>query len=108
MLEDAPLKGPIVKLPTGTKILPPKHNETLVGMKTNKNGEIIYVKYSTGECTYFEGVHAHPSKVKFIPLKDAPKHVLAASEAPRKRRKIIVDLEKELEAQCATHHLYGG
>jgi hypothetical protein len=102
LLEDASPKGPVVKLPAGTKILSPKHNETLVGVKTNKSGKIVCTKYSTGECTYFKGVRAHPSKVKFLPLKDAPKCALAASEAPRKRRKTVADLEKELEAQRAT------
>jgi hypothetical protein len=73
LLEDKPSKGPVVKLPAGTKLLPPKHNETLVGVKTNKKGEIVYAKYSTGERTYFEGVCAHPSKVKFLPPKDLEK-----------------------------------
>jgi hypothetical protein len=90
-----------VKLPAGTKILPLKQNETLVGVKTNKSGGIVYAKYSTGEHTYFEGVRAHPTKVKFIPPKDAPKHALAAFEVPCKRHKTIADLEKELEAQRA-------
>jgi septal ring factor EnvC (AmiA/AmiB activator) len=82
--------------------LPPKHNETLFGVKTNKKGEIICAKYSTGEHTYFEGVRAHPSKVQFLPPKEAPKHALAKSEAPRKRRKTLADLEKLIEAQQAT------
>jgi hypothetical protein len=98
LLEDASPKGPVVKLPVGTKILPPKHNETLVGVKTNKSGEIVCAKYSTGERTYFEGVCTHPSKVKFLPPKDAPKCALAASKAPRKHCKMVADLEKELEA----------
>jgi septal ring factor EnvC (AmiA/AmiB activator) len=102
LLEDASPKGPVVKLPTGTKILPSKHNETLVGVKTNKSGDIVCAKYSTGERTYFEGVHAHQSKVKFLSLKDAPKHTLATSDAPRKCHKTVADLEKELEAQHAT------
>jgi hypothetical protein len=102
LLQDKPSKGPVVKLPAGTKLLPPKHNETLVGVKTNKKGEIICAKYSTGECTYFEGVHAHPSKVKFLPPEEAPKHALAKAEAPRKRRKTLADLEKLIEAQQAT------
>jgi hypothetical protein len=102
LLEDAPLKGPVVKLPVGTKLPPLKHNETLVGVKTNKSGEIVCAKYSTRDCTYFEGVHAHPSKVKFLPPKDAPKHALAAFETPRKRRRTVADLEKEFEAQRAT------
>jgi septal ring factor EnvC (AmiA/AmiB activator) len=102
LLEDKPPKGPAVKLPVGTKLLPPKHNEMLVGVKTNKKGEIICAKYSTGERTYFEGVRAHPSKVKFLPPEEAPKHALAKAEAPRKRHKTLADLEKLIEAQQAT------
>jgi septal ring factor EnvC (AmiA/AmiB activator) len=74
----------------------------LVGVKTNKKGEIVCAKYSTGKRTYFEGVHAHPSKVKFLPLEEAPKHALAKTEAPCKRRKTLADLEKLIEAQQAT------
>jgi hypothetical protein len=102
LLEDKLSKGPIIKLPVGTKLLPPKHNETLVGVKTNKKGEIVCAKYNTGERTYFEGVHAHPRKVKFLPPEEAPKHALAKAEAPRKRRKTLTDLEKLIEAQQAT------
>jgi hypothetical protein len=82
--------------------LPPKHNETLVGVKTNKKGEIVCAKYSTREHTYFKRVHAHPSKVKFLPPKEAPKHALAKSETPRKDHKTLVDLEKLIEAHQAT------
>jgi septal ring factor EnvC (AmiA/AmiB activator) len=82
--------------------LPPKHNKTLVGVKTNKKGEIVYAKYSTGEHTYFEGVHAHPSKVKFLLPKEAPKHTLAKSKTPRKHRKTLADLEKLIQAQQST------
>jgi hypothetical protein len=102
LLEDKLSKEPVVKLPAGTKLLPPKHNETLVGVKTNKKGEIVCAKYSTGKRTYFKGVRAHPSKVKFLPPKEAPKHALAKAEAPRKRRKTLADLEKLIEAQQAT------
>jgi hypothetical protein len=102
LLEDKLSKGLVIKLPTGTKLLPSKHNETLVGVKTNKKGEIVCAKYSTGECTYFEGVRAHPSKVKFLPPEEAPKHTLAKAEAPRKRRKTLANLEKLIEAQQDT------
>jgi hypothetical protein len=74
----------------------------LVGVKTNKKGEIVCAKYSTRKHTYFEGIHAHPSKVKFLPPKEAPKHALAKSEAPCKRRKTLANLEKLIEAQQAT------
>jgi hypothetical protein len=100
LLKEAPPKGPIVKLPEGTKVLPSKPNETLLGVKKNMSGEIVYAKYTTGERPHFEGVRAHPSKVKFIPPKEAPKHALIASEAPPKRRKTVADLEKEIQAQC--------
>jgi septal ring factor EnvC (AmiA/AmiB activator) len=58
--------------------------------------------YNTWEHTYFEGVRAHPSKVKFLPLEEAPKQALGKAEAPRKRRKTLADLEKLIEAQQAT------
>jgi hypothetical protein len=99
LLKGAPPKGPIVKLPEETKVLPPKPNETLLGVKKNKSGEIVCAKYTIGECPYFEGVRTHPSKVKFILPKEAPKHALVASEAPPKRRKTVADLEKELQVQ---------
>jgi hypothetical protein len=98
LLEDKPSKGPVVRLPARTKLLPSKHNEMLVGVKTNKKGEIVCAKYNTGEHTYFEGVRAHPSKVKFLPPKKAPKHALAKAEAPRKCGKTVADLEKLIEA----------
>jgi hypothetical protein len=61
LLKGAPPKGPIVKLPEGTKVLSPKPNETMLEVKKNKSGEIVCAKYTTRECPYFEGVHAHPS-----------------------------------------------
>jgi len=72
-LEGAPFKGPIVAPPTGTNVLPSKRNEKLLGVKTNKKGEVVCAKYTIGDHTYFEGVCAHPSKVKFIPPMEAPK-----------------------------------
>jgi hypothetical protein len=41
LLKGAPPKGPIVKLPEGTKVLSPKPNETLLGVKKNRSGEIV-------------------------------------------------------------------
>jgi hypothetical protein len=103
MLEGAPLiKGPIITLLEGTKLLLPKPNETLLGVKRNKSGEIVCAKYTTRDHPYIEGVCAHPSKVRFVPPKEVPKHTLAASEAPPKRRKTIADLEIELQKQRET------
>jgi len=75
-------------VPAGTRILPPRPNERVVGVKTNRSGEISSVRYTTEEeRPYFEGVRA--PKVRFIPPKEAPKHALNALKTPPKRRKTI-------------------
>jgi len=95
-LEGAPPKGPIVKLLVDTKLLPPKPNETLVGVKRNCLGEIVCAKYTTEKPRpSFEGVRAHPSKVKFIPPEEAPKKKML-SEGPPRRRSTVADLETEI------------
>ena len=99
LLEGALSKGPIVALPVGTNILPPKCNEKLLGVKTNKKGEVVCAKNTTSERTYFEGVGAHWSKVKFIPPKEASKSAMATAEIPQKHHKTMDDLEKELAEQ---------
>jgi len=95
------LKGPsskkeaIVKVPAGTRILPPRSNERVVGVKTNRSGEISSVRYTTEEeRPYFERVRA--AKVHFIPPKEAPKHALNALETPPKCRKTIADVDDDV------------
>jgi hypothetical protein len=46
LLKDAP-KGPKIAVPKDVKLLPPRFNEKLVGVKTNKLGEVTCVKYTT-------------------------------------------------------------
>jgi hypothetical protein len=46
LLKDAP-KGPKIVVPKDIKLLPSWPNETLVGVKTNKLGEVTCVKYTT-------------------------------------------------------------
>lgn len=73
-LKDAPPKGPIIKLSKDVKLLPPKPNEILTGVKYDKLGQVICAKYTSGTThPSIDGVRAHPSKVKFIPPKEAPK-----------------------------------
>jgi len=95
------LKGPsakqeaIVKVPAGTRVLPPRPNEQVVGVKTTRSGEISSVHYTMEEeRPYFEGIRA--AKVRFIPPKEAPKHALNSFETPPKRRKTIADLDQEV------------
>jgi hypothetical protein len=85
-----------IKVPTGTRILPPRPNERVVGVKTNRSGEISSIRYTTEEeRPYFEGIRA--AKVRFIPPpKAAPKHALNAFETPPKRRKTIVDIDEDV------------
>jgi len=95
------LKGPsakkeaTVKVPAGTRILPPRPNERVVGVKTNQSGKISSIRYTTEEVMpYFEGIRA--AKVCFIPPKVAPKHALNAFETPPKRRRTIVDIDEDV------------
>ena len=95
------LKGPsakkeaTIKVPTGTRILPPRPNERVVGVKTNQSGEISSICYTTEEeRPYFEGIRA--AKVCFIPPKTAPKHALNALETPPKRRKTIANIDEDV------------
>jgi hypothetical protein len=70
----APPNGPIVTLPKDVKLLPPKANETLAGVKLNKLGQVIYAKDTTGAPhPTIDGVRAHQLKIKFILLKETPK-----------------------------------
>ena len=82
-------------MPAGTRILPPRPNERVLGVKTNRSGEISSIRYTTEEeRPYFEGIRA--AKVRFIPPKAAPKHALNALETPPKRRKTIVDIDEDV------------
>jgi hypothetical protein len=56
-LKDALPKGPIVRLPQDVKLLPPKANEMLIGVKLDKLGQVIYAKYTTSTpCPTIDGV----------------------------------------------------
>ena len=81
-------------MPAGTRILPPRPNVRVVGVKTNRSSEISSIRYTTDERPYFEGIRA--AKVRFIPPKAAPKHALNALETPPKRRKTIVDIDENI------------
>jgi hypothetical protein len=73
-LKDAPPKGPIVRLPKDVKLLPPKANETLMGVKLDKLGQVICAMYTTGTPRpTIDGVRAHQSKIRFILPKETPK-----------------------------------
>jgi len=95
VLKGSSSKETTIKVPAGTRILPPRPNERVVGVKTNWSGEISSIRYTTEEeRPSFEGIRA--AKVCFIPPKAAPKHALIAFEKPPKRRKTIVDIDEDV------------
>jgi hypothetical protein len=61
LLKDAPKDKVVV--PQGTKVLPPKDNERVINVKTNKFGDVTYVKYATTSCVSLDGIRAPPGQV---------------------------------------------
>jgi hypothetical protein len=57
LLKDAP-KDKKVTVPQGTKVPPPKDNERVVNVKTNKFGDVTYVKYATTSRVSLDRIHA--------------------------------------------------
>jgi hypothetical protein len=98
-LKDVPPKGPIVRLPQDIKLLPPKANDTLIGVKLDKLGQVIYAKYTTGTpCPTIDGVQAHQSKIKFIPPKETPKRPTPPLDRQEKSPRVtIVMLDMRIE-----------
>ena len=88
-------------MPARTRILPPRPNEKIDGVKTNRRGELLRIKYTTEEeHPYFKGIRA--SKVKFILPKDALKGSLNSFESPPKRHKTVADLDKDFHSRDDT------
>jgi hypothetical protein len=71
-LKDAS-KDKKVIVPQGTKVLPPKDNERVDNVKTNKFRDVTYVKYATISCVSLDDIRAPPGQVYFLPPQEAPK-----------------------------------
>jgi hypothetical protein len=72
-LKDTP-KGPKIAVPKDVKLLPPRSNEKLVGVKTNKLGEVTCVKYTTTTPQVsLDGIRAALGQVKFIMPRETSK-----------------------------------
>jgi hypothetical protein len=97
-LKDAPPKGSVVKLAPGVTLLPPKDDEVLTDAKFDKSGNLICAKYSSRPT--IDGVRAHPSKVKFIPLKKTPKRPAPPLEKEGKQHRTTIAM---LDV-CTLHH----
>jgi hypothetical protein len=81
------------------KLLPPRPNETLMGVKTNKLGEVTCVKYTTTTPQVsLDGIRAAPNQVKFIPPRETPKRPAPPLGREEKRpRTTIAMLETRIE-----------
>jgi hypothetical protein len=99
-LKDAP-KDKKVTVLQGTKVLPPKDNERVVNVKTNKFGDVTCVKYATTSRVSLDGIHAPPGQVRFLPPREAPKRSapppLFKREARHPKTTIAI-LEERFEA----------
>ena len=99
LLDDIP-KGPIVAVPPGTMILPPKKGEVLTSVKT-KNGRITCATYSSRPT--FNGVHAERPKIRFIPPKEALERALAPAKKKQKHsRPTVVMLHEQIKTLTKT------
>jgi hypothetical protein len=98
LLNDAP-KVPKIAIPKDVKLLPPRSNEKLVGVKTNKLGEVTYIKYTTATPRVsLDGIRAAPGQVKFIPPRETPKRPTPPLEREEKRpRTTIAMLETRID-----------
>jgi hypothetical protein len=89
-------------------LLPPKPNEVLTGLKTNKFGDVTCMKYrSTTPRTSFEGVQAMPEQIQVKPPRTrSPSSSSSHSSSGSKRKRTSnADLEKQIEALLRSNEM---
>jgi len=87
LLLEGGAKGKQIAIPKGTPLLPPKANERLLSVQTNKKGKLICAKYTTTH-PVIQGVHASPNEVCYV------EHIAPKSKPNRKRAAPALALEK--------------
>jgi hypothetical protein len=88
-----PRSNALIKLPAGTKLFPPRPNETLLGVRKDRFGNIRSQKYIAGSRLAIEGVRANTGAVKFIPPTEAGQRLPGR---PR-NRKTVADCVQDIE-----------
>jgi hypothetical protein len=106
LLEDAS-RGPKIVVPKDTKLRPPRPNERIMSVKTNKLWEVTCVKYTTATPhVSLKGIHASRNQVKFILPREAPKRSAPAPlerEAKRLRTtKAMLETKVDTLTQAVT------
>jgi hypothetical protein len=106
LLKNAP-KGPKIAISKDVKLLPPRSDEKLVSVKTNKLGEVTCVKYTTTTPRVsLDGIRAALGQVKFIPLRETPKRsALPLEQEERHPRTTIAMLETRIDHISQPSHL---
>jgi hypothetical protein len=86
-------------------LLPPKSNEVLTGLKTNKFGDQTCMKYrSTTPRMSFEGVWAMPEQIQVKPPRTrSPSSSSSPSSSGSKCKN--ADLEKQIEALLRSNEM---
>jgi hypothetical protein len=95
LLQDKPhqLEAPKIKVPKEVNFLPPRVNEMLTGVKTNKFRDVTYAKYkSITPRVAIDGVRAAPEQVKIVPPKEKEKAPPTAQENKEKHQRMTVML----------------
>ena len=76
-----------IAIPKGTVLLPPRANELLLLVQTNKNGKLICAKYTTAR-PVIQGIRVNPNKVCYT------EHIAPKPKSKRKRATSALALEK--------------
>jgi hypothetical protein len=81
-------------VPKEINLLPPKPNETLMGVKTNKFGDVTCIKYKmVTSRVSIDGVRATLEQVKVVPPKEKKKRAPpSALENDEKHQRMTVAL----------------
>jgi hypothetical protein len=58
-------KGKQIAIPKGTLLLPPRDNERLLSVQTDKKGKLVCTKYTTARPAV-QGIHTNPNEVCYI------------------------------------------
>jgi hypothetical protein len=92
-------------LPKDIKFQPPRPNETLVSVNTNRLGEVTYAKYTmSAPWVVLDGVRATPGQVRFIPPRETLKRSAPAlvEREEKHQRTTITMLEKRIDLLSQT------
>jgi hypothetical protein len=78
-------------------LLPPRPDEMLTVLKTNKFCDVTYMKYKkTTLRVTLDAIWAMPEKIKVVPPKKRPSSSSESSE-PKRQKTTLATLEKKME-----------